>query len=272
VLSLQKISVSVFSLLLSVISLAGDPYRITAGAAEAGSGYACLTENSFWSCFHNPALLSSGNSFSAGVNYENRFGIKELGTRTAGLIIPAGKTSLGAIYSHFGYTDFSRHMAGLACGMKISRNMAAGVQVDYYDERFAGEIGNKPALTFESGMVLQATEKVRIGIHVFNPVPGSARKRYLPSALRTGAGINLGKDLFAGAELEMSSREKMKFRCGFDYDAGKNFRMRSGFCNENTAFSFGIGYLMKQVQADIGFVTHDRLGVTSSASFIFKIK
>ena len=82
------------------------------------------------------------NSFSFGFNYENRFGIKELGTRTAGFIIPAGKASLGAVYSHFGYTDFKRDMTGLACGMKLSDKISAGVQVDYFSERTSGEYDN----------------------------------------------------------------------------------------------------------------------------------
>lgn len=270
-LSLQRLSVSVFTLFLSLAVRAGDPYRIAAGAAEAGSGFVCLTSNTFWSSFHNQGLLAFNRSISAGVNYENRFGIPELGTRTAGLRIPAGKTSLGAIYSHFGYAGFSRQMAGLACGMKISGNMAAGIQIDYFDERISGEDVYSPAVTFEMGFVLIPAENVRIGINLFNPVPGTLRKRYLPSSVKAGAGIDLNKNLFTGFELGMSSRKKMTLRCGFDYEAGKNFRIRSGFSNENTAFSFGIGYLMKPVQIDFGFVTHDRLGVTSSASLIFKI-
>ena len=77
-----------------------------AGAGEAGMGYVCVMKYGFWSSFHNQALLANNNSFSFGINYENRFSIKELGTRSAGLIIPAGKASLGAVYSHFGYSDF----------------------------------------------------------------------------------------------------------------------------------------------------------------------
>ena len=35
------------------------------------------------------------------------------------------------------------------------------------------------------------SEKITIGLHLFNPVPGSLRKTYLPSCLRAGAGIRL---------------------------------------------------------------------------------
>jgi hypothetical protein len=61
-------------------------------------------------------------------------------------------------------------------------------------------------------------------------------------------------------------------RIGFEYETLKNFWFRGGFSSENTSFSFGIGYLVKFVQIDLGFATHEKLGVTSSASIIFQIK
>lgn len=271
--SLHKIPVSFLLTFLSLTALAGDPYRISAGAAEAGSGYACIMKKGFWSAFHNQALLSSHtSSLLTGINYESRFNIRELGTRTAAMIIPAGRTSIGAVYSNFGYADFSRQMAGLSSGMSLSEKLAAGVQIDYFDEKVPGEVDYAPALTFEGGITFTPSENVIIGAHCFNPFPGSLRKRYLPSSLRVGAGINFTKVLFAGTELEMSSGEKPNLKFGFDYEAGNRFWMRSGYCTENTSFAFGIGYLVNFVQLDIGFVTHERLGVTTSASLIFKIK
>ena len=41
---------------------------------------------------------------------------------------------------------------------------------------------------------------------------------------------------------------------------GKNLRIRGGFSSENTSFSFGIGYLLKSAQLDLGFATHETLG------------
>ena len=66
--------------------------------------------------------------------------MKELGTRTAAIIIPAWKTSLGAVYTYFGYPDFKREMTGLACGIKLSEKLSAGVQIDYYSEKDSGRI------------------------------------------------------------------------------------------------------------------------------------
>lgn len=270
--SLLKIPVSLLFIFSFLSASGGDPYRPSAGAGEAGTGYTCISKNSFWSSFHNQATLAFTKPFSVGFNYENRFNINELGTRSAGLTLLTGETGIGALYSHFGYSDFSRDMAGIACGMKLSENVAAGIQIDYFSERTSGEYDNNKSVTCEVGLLLSPTENLRVGVHLFNPVPNSIRKSVLPSSLRIGAGSYLNKILFAGIEAEMSTVSDLLLRTGFEYEAGKNFWLRGGFCTDNNSFSFGVGYLAKIIQIDLGFVTHDKLGVTSSVSLIFKIK
>lgn len=269
--SLHKIHVSVFFIFLSFTASGSNLYSPSAGAGEAGMGYVCIMKNGFWTSFHNQALLADNNSFSFGFNYENRFSIKELGTRSVGMTIPAGKASLGFIYSYFGYTDFKREMTGLACGMKLSDKISAGVQVDYFSARTSEMYTNNQFVTCDAGLLVTPTEDIRIGIHLFNPVPNSLRKICLPTTLRVGAGTGLSKTLFAGVEAEMSSGSKLIIRTGFEYEAVKKLRLRGGFSSNNNSFCFGLGYFEKIAQIDIGFAIHEKLGITSSVSFVFKI-
>ncbi len=226
----------------------------------------------FWSSFRNPALLSSFPATAAGFNYENRFNISELGSRTAGLIVPAGQQALGMIYSHFGFTHFNRQAIGIACCTDLYESLSAGVQIDYFLEKTSGEYDNVQSLTFEGGLFIRPSENISVGIHIFNPVPNSIRKRILPSSLRAGAGIKLNENLFAGAEAEMSAENKLLVRCGFEYEAVSNFLLRGGFSSENSSFSFGLGYEFNFMSIDMGFATHERLGITSCFSIIFKLK
>jgi hypothetical protein len=270
--SLHRIIVSFLLLILSSPSAGSDPFRITAGAREAGMGQVCIMNSSFWSSFRNQATLALNRSAAFGFSYENRFGLKELGTRSTALVIPAGKASVGAVYSRFGYTDFRRDMAGVACGIQLGEKIMAGVQADYMSEKTYGEYINNEFITFEAGILILASESVRIGLHLFNPVPSALRKIQLPQRLRAGAGIDLGKSLFAGAEAEMSTGGKLIVRTGCEYEPARNFFLRGGFSTENSSFSFGLGYILKPMHLDIGFATHERLGVTSSASVRFTIK
>ena len=269
--SLLKISVSLFLLFLHTAASGVNRYGIVAGAGEAGMGYACVMKEGFWSSFNNQALLAFNNQLQFGVNYENRFGIVELGTRTAGLLIPAGKASVGAAYSHFGYSDFKRDVAGLSCGLKLSEIIAAGVQIDYFSERTSGEYNNYQSITFETGFIVSPSDNIMIGVHLLNPVPNSLRKDSQPLSIRIGAGINLSKILFAGAEAEMSTGSYLILRTGFEYGIVKNLMLRAGFSTQNNSFCFGTGYQIGIVKIDLGFATHEMLGVTSSISLIFKI-
>lgn len=270
--SLQKIIVSSCVVFLSVKGFAGDPFRLMAGARQTGMANIYAMNNDLWSSFHNQAGLALNKSFSFGFNYENRFSIKELGTRTVGATIPAGSVSLGAVYSHFGYIDFRRQMIGLACGMPLTDNIAAGVQLDYFSERTIGEYNNYQMITCEAGIVVTASENIKIGMHVFNPVPNSLRKSDMPTGIRIGAGINLRKGVLAGVETEMSTGHKLVIRTGFEYEAAKKFLVRAGFSTQNSSFCFGVGYKAGPAMIDFGFSTHDRLGITSSVSVIFELK
>jgi hypothetical protein len=269
--SLLKISVSIVLLFFSLAASQGEIHRLSAGAAEAGMGNVCVMQTGFWSSFQNQANLGYNNSFTCGLNYENRFGISELATRSVAITIPAGKTSIGALYSYFGYTDYKREMTGLACGIKLSDKISAGIQADYFSEKSSGESNNIQSVTFETGLIFSSSDNTRVGIHLFNPVPNSLRETDLPATLRIGAGTKLNKILFAGIEAEMSSGSKLILRTGFEYEAIKKLWFRGGFSTENNSFSFGLGYLAKPVKLDLGFSTHEKLGVTSSASIIFII-
>ena len=91
-------------------------------------------------------------------------------------------------------------------------------------------------------------------------------------SLRVGAGTYLNKSLFTGVEVEMYSGSKLIIKTGFEYEAAKKLWLRGGYSTDNNSFSFGLGWLIKMVQMDIGFITHEKLGVTSSVSLIFKIR
>ena len=270
--SLHRISVSLLSIFLSLTASGTNPYHLPAGAAEAGMGSVSVMKNGFWSSFRNQGLLAHSQAFSAGFNYTNRFNIGELGSRTAGMIIPAGRTSLGLIYSHFGFSHFRRETGALGCGLRLSENFSAGIQIDYFLEKASGEYDNFHAVTFEGGLLITPKENIKIGIHVFNPLPNSFRRTFLPSSIRAGAGIELNKNLFTGVEAELSSERTLLIRMGFEYSAAEKIRFRGGFSSGNSSFTFGLGYQFRSIDLDMSFATHEKLGITSSVSMIFKIR
>lgn len=268
--SLHKISVSILFVFLSLPVSGSDPYLVKSGAAEAGMNYSCITKTGFWSSFHNQALLPFNTSICCGTDYQNRFNINELSTSSVAIVVPVGNACIGAIYHHFGYKDLKRHSIGVSCGLRLSEKISAGIQTDLFAVRTPAEYADKESVTFEAGMMISPSDNIKIGIHIFNPMPNSLRKTFIPSAIRTGAGISLTNSLFVSAETEISTGKNLNIKAGLEYEPAKNLMMRGGFSSENTSFSFGIGYKLKNIQLDFGFLTHELLGVTSCASVIFK--
>lgn len=231
----------------------------------------CVMNHDLWSSFHNQAGLSFNKFPAIGFSYENRFGIKELGTRAIALSLPAGKVSLGALYSYFGYSDFRRQMTGIACGMPLSGDLRAGVMIDYFSEKTYGEYNRNQMITCEAGVIITASENIMVGIHIFNPVPNSIRRSDMPTELRAGASVNLGKGLIAGVETGMCSGHNISVSTGFEYEAAKNLMIRGGFSTTYNSFSFGIGYHTSPAIIDFAFSTHERLGISTTVSLIFEL-
>ena len=231
----------------------------------------CIMSYDFWSSFNNQAGLALNNKLAAGINYENRFGLKELGTKSAGIIIPAGGSSLGLIYSNYGYNDLQKHFAGAACRLKLSKKITAGIQIDYISERTSGEYLNNSFLTCEAGIQIEPTSYTRLGFHIFNPVPNSLRKNYMPSEIRIGAGYKINPVVFIGIELEKSTGSNLVLKTGFEYEPVNKLVLRGGFRSNTGSLSFGIGYKTKIFITDFAFVTHEILGVTPSVSVILNL-
>lgn len=270
--SLHKISVSFIFVLLSLPATAGNPYRFTGGAAEAGAGYACAGKHDFWSSFQNEAILGVNRNFSAGVCYENRFSLAELSARSAALIVPAGRASLGGLFSDFGFEGLRRHTISLACGLPLSEKISSGVGLGYFIENCPSGYNDRMLITFGAGILVSASETVSIGIHIFNPGPGAIRKQYLPMTIRAGVAFLPSPRLYTALEAEMSTGNNLVIKTGFEYGTSERLWIRGGFRTENSSFSFGMGYRLKAMKIDAGFLTHERLGISSSISVIFTIK
>jgi hypothetical protein len=267
--SLHKISVIIIFFSVQLPAICGIPYRFPGGASELGKGSLCLTYSTLWSSFQNPALMSAHREFTAGLGCKNRFGIRELGYRSAAVIIASGSVPLGLICNHSGFPEYRRIAAAIAAGMKLSGNISGGIRIDYCSESTTGEYRNEHTVSFEAGMLIAINNKCSLGISLFNPVPAQLRERPLGSVLRTGVGVRQTDQLWYGAELELSTDRPAEFMSGAEYRFRDTFLLRSGYRTGNSSFSFGAGYIIKNIKVDLGFATHRQLGVTSSISIIY---
>jgi len=271
-ISLLKTMLTVVSCLISIAVYSQNPYRLSAGARQVGLAYATVSTTGFWASFHNQAALAEMHKWSVGLNQDNRFGLSELSNKTLGMIIPSGQRgALGMVYSYYGYSEYNRHTIGLAYGMKLGEKIAAGVQTDMYSTRIAGDYRNRYDLTFEGGIQYKPLDKMELGLHVYNPVRTNLHERDIPLVIRLGASYRFASSFMVIAEMEASDQAGKNMRVAFEYEFLGNLFLRGGFMTEPLGYAFGAGYSGRIFQGNIGFITHENLGLTPSLSLVIFI-
>ena len=98
---MKKKSILLIFIGIQLSALAQNGYLLS-GARATALGSASVSLSDEWGVIHNQAGLGNVRQTTAGFYYENRFLVKELGVRSAALIIPIKAGTLGSSFSNAG--------------------------------------------------------------------------------------------------------------------------------------------------------------------------
>lgn len=273
---MKHLSAFIFLLLFFQNAFAGND-NLPFGARSAGLSNASVTLSDVWSAHHNQAGLGLIKKASAGVAYENRFLIPELGLSGAVLALPltGNKGTFGLSIRKFGYSQYSESKIGLGFGRSFGDHLSIGMQLNYQNVQFASLYGSKSAFTVEVGAIYKLTSNLTIGAHVFNP----SRTRLseldqdrLPSVMRLGMRYQFSSRVFIALETEKDSYNKPVVKAGIEYLAGEILFLRAGVGTQPMSTSFGFGLKMKKLQLDMAGNFHPVLGFTPQAAISYQFR
>lgn len=271
---MKAISIS-FSFLIILIQFANATnFNNPAGGRSAALGHASVALVDFWSLQNNQAGLGFQDKLKAGVYYENRFLLEELGFKIAGLLVPTNSGTFGLILNHFGFHSYSESKVGLAYGKAFGEKVAIGIQLDYLNTHLGGEFGSTSQVTFEAGLLAKLTEKTVFGAHIFNPLQKKLTKAYnqrSPASFRFGLAYHYTDQLLVTAEAEKNSQRPVNLKAGLEYFIIEKFVIRIGFGSKPAQLSFGSGIYLKRIKIDISSSFHQVLGFSPQVSIIFRI-
>jgi len=257
----------VFFLCLSSIYLhAGDNPPLGARSqGMAGCGTALTTD--LWGVQNNQASLAGIESFQAGVFYESRFLVSELGMKGVAAALPTKYGSFGLNVNSFGYSLYSETKAGLAYAKKLSARFSMGVQLDYYNTRIGENYGSSSGVVGEIGILAEPVKNLFVGLHLFNPtrtrLSGNLDER-LPTIMRFGMSYKFSDQVFVIAEAEKDVDFKTTFRGGLEYRPIPAFYIRAGAAANPGLVSMGFGVVLKKFRLDIASSFHSVLGFSPS--------
>lgn len=269
-MSKKTISLTLFLTCLSFFLYSQDNH-FAGGARSGGMSDASVTIQDSWAIFNNPAALAGLEHKSLGVFYENRFLIQATGRGALLYTSPLGNGNIGVGISHFGFQLFQSNKIGLAYAMQLFNSVSMGIQADYISAFQSDIYGNLHALTFDIGLLATPTEEFAIGFHAFNPLNLSYfddNVHKMPIIFKLGFSYLFNNQLLLALETGKAINGFIPiFKMGIEYNIMDSFALRTGFsANNGIEYSFGLGYMMEQLNFDLAFAYHQILGNTPKVS------
>jgi hypothetical protein len=253
------------------IAFAGGEF-LPIGARSAGLAHASVTLGDAWSVFHNPSGIAALQRISAGVYYENRFGLPETGLRAGAVALPFGKNAFGLNIRTYGYTLYSEQQAGLTYARAFGDHLRIGMQLSYMGFRFSEYYGQKSLVTVTVGATYAFGKNLVLGAQVFNPneqrITETGNER-VPSMIRFGARYRFSNQVFICSEVEQSLNTKPVLKAGIEYTPVSVLILRAGISGNPRSSSFGFGLVLKKFQIDMAGNFHPVLGFTPQFGLTF---
>lgn len=245
------------------------------GGKTNSLGNCSVALNDFWSLYNNPAGFSSSKDINIGISYENRFLLKELGYKNAGIILPLRNGAIGISASQFGYEHYNENIIGIALARQFGPNLKIGLKLDYLYLKFSGDYDNFSTPTFELGIQYKTNENLTLGAYLFNPINikiRSINNSKIPIIMRLGLSYLIKDNFMITSEIEEDFENNFSYRFGVEYEFYSNLFIRSGFQLKPELFTFGIGYIFKWFKIDVAGEMSQNLGGSVNCSLILKIK
>lgn len=243
------------------------------GGRSAGMANASVTLNDFWAIHHNQAGLTGIKNFSAGVYYENRFGLKELGIKAGAVVLPTKTAGVfGLSMTYFGYSQYNESKIGLAYAKAFGEKFSAGVQLDYLSTHIAENYGSHSAVAGEIGLRFQANKNLCIAAHIFNlnrAKLADYNDERIPTMVRFGLSYAFSEKVLVTAETEKDIQYDPVFKAGLEYHPIDVLYFRTGISTNPVLNAFGFGLEFKNFKLDFSTSYHQTLGFTPQFSLIF---
>jgi hypothetical protein len=246
----------------------------TIGGRSGGMGKASVALTDFWSIQNNPAGIATQRSFAAGIAYQSRFMMKELGLKSVAAVVPLNFGVIGVSFNQFGYNLYNENKLGIAYARSFGEKYRLGLQLDYLANHFAEGYENFNTVTFELGAQADVTESLSVGAYVFN-LPRVKRSdltdERLPVVMRFGLLYHFTPSFLGTVEVEKQLDFEPDVRFGMEYLLNERFVVRAGLSVNPGLFTFGTGLHLGDFRFDIAAGLHQVLGASVQAGLIYTL-
>jgi hypothetical protein len=219
-----------------------------------------------YSPLFNPSLTAFHAHRQVRGDYFDPYGLKELGTVSAGLSIPNRILPFGVHIASFGYDKYRENMFRLSVSKRLSGMWSLGVSVQYAllqseifeqdGQRLSADVGValRPTDTWLFGLSVLHFPAVSIGSDETNQV------RMTPLTILAGARYAVAEAMELSVEAGYKQDEPFLFTVGVEYTPFTDFRLRAGVKSVPFSPSLGVSYSLIGMTLDTVLYYHPVLG------------
>lgn len=248
--------------------LAGQRAGQLMGARSAGLAQSSVALQDVWSIYHNQAGMTALETTHIASCYQQRYFLYDLNLGSLALVQPLGKSRLGFSIDFFGFELYHETNFGLAYALALGDKISAGIKLNYHRLAIAESDFSSGRLISEAGLMLQALEKLRLGIHLYHPraILTRTNNHQVPTSFRFGAACEISDQLMLAVELFNVLGKRESIRAGLEYDLATIITCRLGIATNPVRHSLGLGFNIDGLSLDLGFEYLAALGGTTTAS------
>ncbi len=222
-----------------------------------------------WTSFNTPTGLAYMDHPQIGLQYDNRFGLSQLATKSFQLAVPTQLVNVGASMTYFGYSLYHEMAFGATMARNFGDKFAIGIQANYINTYFSNTNAHLGAFFIQVGVNTKLTPKFSIAIHAFNPTQFNIKTEYsekiIPTLFSMGTSYNISPQCTWRTQLDKEVHSPYRLATGLDYLPIKELVIKIGaYGSDYFVPCFGVNVHVTQLTMHLNTELHPLLGLNSS--------
>ena len=227
-----------------------------------------------FSLFNNPAGLAQLDRREIGLFYSPApFGLSQLSNTFICYNEPAAFGSFGIGGMTYGFDLYRESKIVLGFAHNFDNKFFAGTSINYQTVAIKN-YGKDGVFFINLGGLAYITDKLRLGFSVYNinRAGFGDEDDQIPMVIKTGISFDALNELVINFAIEKDLHYNPSVQFGINYDIIEYLSLRSGFSNEPSRYTAGIGVNYTIFSLDYAFFTHNDLGLTHQAGLIISFE
>jgi hypothetical protein len=260
-----------FLLIFVLVNIKPALCQFKPGAKEISiANSAVALSNDVFSLFNNPAGLAQLNWREVGIFYSpSPFGLKELANGYAAYNEPFSFGSIAIGGMTYGFNLYKESKIIIGFSHNFINRFFAGFAITYHSFSIKN-YGSASTFYLNAGGLAYLTNRLRWGFYFTNINRATVSKsdNQIPMILNTGFSYDVINNMSLNFSFEKDVQYNPELHFGIDYELTDNLSLRSGFSNNPSDYTAGIGLNFPYIELNYAIIKHPDLGLTHQVGLI----